>query len=70
MECSRPHALGRQFIGHVIKDPIRVWYDHVKARATLLKARLGLGSTMPWVLQELRLHQRAEREGVQRGFLG
>ena len=46
------------------------WYAHAKARATLLKARLGPGSTMAWALQELRLHQQAEREGVQRELLG
>ena len=34
-----------------------------------LKARLGPGSTMAWALQELRLHQQAEREGVQRELL-
>ena len=45
-------------------------YAHAKARATLLKARLGTGGTMARVLQELRLHQRAEREGVQRELLG
>ena len=33
-------------------------YAHAKARATLLKARLGPSSTMAWV----RLHQQAERE--------
>ena len=44
-------------------------HAHAKARATLLKARLGPGSTMAWALQELRLHQQAEREGVQRELL-
>ena len=34
-----PHALGTQFIGHVVEECIRVWYAHAKARATLLKAR-------------------------------
>ena len=56
MECSGPHALGTEFIQHVIEESSRVRYAHAKARATLLKARLGLGSTMAWVLQELRLH--------------
>ena len=70
MECSGPHTLGAEFIRHVIEESIRVWYAHAKARATLLKARLGPGSTMAWVSQELRLHQRAEREGVQRELLG
>ena len=65
-----PHALGTEFIRHVIEESIRVWYAHAKARATLLKARLGPGSTMAWVLQELHLHQQAEREGVQRELLG
>ena len=64
MECSGPHALRTEFIRHVIEESIRVWYTHAKARATLLKARLGPSSTMAWVLQELRLHQQAEREGV------
>ena len=41
MECSGPHALGTEFIRHVIEESIRVWYAHAKARATLLKARLG-----------------------------
>ena len=70
MECSGPHTLGTEFIRHVIEESIRVWYAHAKARATLLKARLGPGSTMAWVLHELRLHQQAEREGVQRELLG
>ena len=59
----RPHTLGTEFIRHVIKESIGVWYAHAKARATL-------GSTMVWVLQELRLHQQAEREGVQPELLG
>ena len=66
----RPHTLGTEFIGNVIEESIRVWCAHAKARATLLKARLGPGSTMVWVLQELRLHQQAERKGVQRELLG
>ena len=70
MECLGPHALGTEFIRHVIEEYIRVWYAHAKARATLLKACLGPGSTMAWVLQELRLHQQVEREGVQRELLG
>ena len=70
MECAGPHTLGTQLIRHVIEESIRVWYTHAKARATLLKARLGRGSTMTWVLQELRLHQQAEREGVQWELLG
>ena len=70
MECPGPHALGTEFIRHVIEESIRVWYAHAKARATLLKARLGAGSTMAWVLQELHLHQQAERDGVQRELLG
>ena len=55
MECSGPHTLGTEFI-HVIEESIRVWYAHAKARAMLLKL-------MAWVLQELHLHQQAEREG-------
>ena len=51
MECSGPHALGTEFIRHAIEESIRVWYAHAKARATLLKARLGPSSTMAWVLQ-------------------
>ena len=47
-----------------------VSYAHTKRRATLLKARMGPNNTMAWVLQELRLHQQAEREGVQRELLG
>ena len=70
MECSGPHTLGTEFIRHVIKEPIRVWYAHAKARATLLKARLGPNSTMAWMLQEVRLHQQPEREGVQWELLG
>ena len=68
MECSGPHTLGTEFIRHVIEESIRVWYAHAKARATLLKARMGPGSTMAWVLQELRPHQQAEREGVRGNF--
>ena len=69
LECTGPHALGTEFLRHVIEESIRVWYAHAKARASLLKARLGPGSTMAWALQELRLHQQAEREGVQRELL-
>ena len=69
LECTGPHALGTEFIRHVIEESIRVWYAHAKARATLLKARLGPGSTMAWALQELRLHQQLEREGVHRELL-
>ena len=32
------------------------------SEATLLKARLGLNSSMARALQKLRLHQQAERE--------
>ena len=63
-------TLGTEFIRNVIEESIRVWYAHAKARATLLKARLGPSTTMAWVLQELRLHQQAETEGVQRELLG
>ena len=66
LECTGPHALGTEFLCHVIEESIRVWYANAKARATLLKAHLGPGSTMAWALHELRLHQQAEREGVQR----
>ena len=66
LECTGPHALGTEFIRHVIEESIRVWYAHAKAHATLLKA---LGRTMAWALQELRLHQHAERERVQRELL-
>ena len=69
LECTGPHALGTEFLRHVIEESIRVWYAHAKTRATLLKARLGPGSTMAWALQELRLHQQAEREGLQRELL-
>ena len=41
LECSGPHTLGTEFIRHVIEESIRVRYTHAKARATLLKARLG-----------------------------
>ena len=57
MESSWPHTLGMEFVRHVIEESIRVWYAHAKARATLLKARMGPGSPMAWVLQEQRLHQ-------------
>ena len=76
LECAGPNALGTEFIRNVVEESIRVRYHHAhahahaKARATLLKARLGQGSTMAWALQELRLHQQAEREGVQRELLG
>ena len=56
MDCSGPHTLGTEFVRHVIEESIRVWYAHAKARAMLLKARLGPNSSMAWVLQELRLH--------------
>ena len=70
MECSRPHTPGTEFMRHVIEESIRVSYAYTKARATLLKARLGPNNTMAWVLQELRLHQQAEWEGVPRELLG
>ena len=70
MECSGPHTLGTECIRNVVEGSTRVWYARAKARATLLKARLGPNSTMAWVLQELRLHQQAEREGVQQELLG
>ena len=60
----RAHPLGIGFTRPVIEESIGVWYAHAKARAVLLKARLGPCSTMEWVLQQLRLHQQAEREGV------
>ena len=56
MECSGPHTLGTKFIRHIIEESITVRYAHAKARAMLLKARLGPGSRMALVLQELRLH--------------
>ena len=70
MECSGPHTLGTEFVRHVTEESIRVWYAHAKARATLLKSRLGPNSTMAWVLQELPVHQQAEREGVHRVPVG
>ena len=70
MQRSGPHTPGTEFIRNVIEEPIRVWYAHAKARATLLKDRLGPSNTMAWVLQELRLHQQAEKEGVQRELVG
>ena len=69
LQSTGPHALGTEFLRHVVEESIRVWYAHAKARATLLKARLGPGSTMAWALQELRLHEQAEREGVRRELL-
>ena len=69
LECTGPHSLGTEFLRHVVEESIRIWYAHAKARATLLKARQGPGSMMAWALQELRLHQQAEREGVQRKLL-
>ena len=69
MDCSVPHTLGTEFLHHIIKESIRVWYAHAKVRATLLNAQLG-PNTMARVLQELRLHQQAEREGVLWELLG
>ena len=69
LECTGPLTLGNEFIRQVVEESIRVWYAHAKARATLLKARLSPGSTMAWALQEQRLHQQAEKEGVQRELL-
>ena len=66
LECTGLHTLGTEFIRHVLEESVRVWYAHAKACATLLEARLGPGSTMAWALEELRLHQQAEREGMQR----
>ena len=61
---------GTEFIQHVMEESIRLWYAHAKARATLLKGRLAPSSAMARVLQQLRLHQQAEREGVHRELLG
>ena len=46
MDCSGPHTLGTEFMCHIIEEFTRVWYAHAKARATLLKAWLGLNSKM------------------------
>ena len=55
--CKMCHCdWGLIFLRHVIEGSIRVCYARAKARATLLKARLGLNSTMAWVLHELRVH--------------
>ena len=62
LECTGPHRLGTEFLRHVIDESIRVLYAHAKARATLLKACLGCSRMMAWALQQLRLHQQAERE--------
>ena len=70
MDCSGAHTLGMEFVRHIIKESIRVWSADAKARATLLVARLGPNNSMAWVLQELRQHQQAEREGVLRELLG
>ena len=43
---TMPHGPGTEFIPHVIEQSIRVWYAYAKSRAALLKARLGLGSTL------------------------
>ena len=69
LECTGPHTLGTELIRHVVEASIRVWYVRAKARATLLKACLGPGITMALALQELPLHEKAEREGVKRGLL-
>ena len=70
MECSGTHTLGTEFLRRVIEESIRVLYAQAKARATLLRARLSPKSMMTWVLQELPLHQQAEREGIPRELLG
>ena len=57
-------------LGNNVQQSIKVWYADAKARATPLKARLGPNTTMVWVLQELRLHQHAEQEGIPRELLG
>ena len=69
LECTGPNVLGTQFIRNVVEESIRVWYAHAKARAKLLKARPGQGSTMASALQEMRLHQQTGRGGVQRKLL-
>ena len=43
-----------------------MWLSHAKAREGLIKARAGRRSTMAWALQELQMHQQAERQGVPR----
>ena len=45
-------------------------HARTKARATLLKARWGPQSTMARALEDRRLHQRTQREGVPRELLG
>ena len=70
MESSGPHTLGTELIRHVVEESIRVVYAHAKARAMLLKARLGPNNTVAWALQEPRWHQQAEREAVHRELPG
>ena len=50
MECSGPQTLGTEFLRHVTKESIRVWYAHAKASGALHKALLGSNSAMAWVL--------------------
>ena len=46
-----------------------MWLSHAKAREGLIKARAGPMSTMVWAVQELQLHQQAERQGVPKAAL-
>ena len=50
LECTGPHAMGTEFLRHIIEESMRFWYAHAKARATLLKARRRTGSTMALAL--------------------
>ena len=60
MECFGPHTLGTEFIRNVIQESIIGWYAHAKARATLLKARLGPSTRWRWCC---RKYARTSRQG-------
>ena len=56
--------MGTDCICQVLTESQWVRIAHTKARATLLKARVGSQGTMAWSLHKLRLHLPAERQGL------
>ena len=65
MEVMGPHTIGTESICQVWGLSMQVWKAHVQACTTLLKAWVG----PMWAVQELRLHQQAERQGMARATL-
>ena len=64
--CAGLNAMGTELIHHVLNELLRAWLAPVQAGATLLKAQVGPRDTMARAIQEVRLHQQTELQGVPR----